>query len=289
MESQISARTPSSPICFSRSISVGRPRPGVGSSFQSPVWTTTPALVRMASRFDFGDRMRHRHEFDFERAKRQPRSLRDDVDRHLRRAGLGEAARRQQSRGETRRIDRAAQPWPKRRDGADMILMRVGDDEPEQISAVFLDEGQVRQDQIDAGHVRPGEGDAAIDQNPFALFRRAEPVERGVHADFAEAAERRENDFFLICRHTHCLQGLLVAPNATSPASIVSIVPPALSNSMRPRASMPRNRPSRICAVARHARGLPDPARALQPGSANRGKIFAARPDLQPMRERIRQ
>ncbi len=208
--------------------------------------------------------MRHRHEFDLERTERQPRSLRDDVNRHLRSAGLGEAARGQQSRGETRRIDRAAQPGPQRRNGADMILMGVGDDQPEQIGAVLLDEGQVGQDQVDAGHVRPGEGDAAIDQNPFALFRRAEPVERGVHADFAEAAERRENDFFLICRHTHCLQGLR-APNATSPASIVSIVPPALSNSMRPRASMPRNRPSRIwpLRVTRAISPIP-PARSSQ-------------------------
>ena len=86
---------------------------------------------------DFGDRMRHRHEFDLERAERQPRSLRDDVNRHLWSAGLGEAARGEQARGETRRIDRAAQPGPQRRDGADVILVGVGDDQSEQIGACF--------------------------------------------------------------------------------------------------------------------------------------------------------
>ena len=49
VELQISASTPSSPISRKRRSSVGRPIGGVGSIFQSPVWTTTPAGVRIAS------------------------------------------------------------------------------------------------------------------------------------------------------------------------------------------------------------------------------------------------
>ncbi len=145
--------------------------------------------------------MRHRHEFDLERAEVQPSALRDFMDRHFRRAGFGEAARGEQSGGETGRIDRAAEARPQRRNGPDMILMGVGDDQPEQIGAFLLDEGKIGQDEIDARHVRTGEGDAAIDQDPFALFCRPEAIERSVHADFAQAAERGEYDFFFFRRH----------------------------------------------------------------------------------------
>jgi hypothetical protein len=117
----------------------------------------------------FGDRMRHGHEFDLERPERQPRSLCDDLDRHVRRARLREAACVQQSGGETRRINRAAQTRPERGDGADVILMRMGHDQAEQIFFILFDEGGIGQDQIDARHVGASEGDAAIDHDPFAL------------------------------------------------------------------------------------------------------------------------
>ncbi len=49
VELQTSASTPSSPSAFRRSVSVVAPSTGVGSIFQSPVWTTSPAGVRIAS------------------------------------------------------------------------------------------------------------------------------------------------------------------------------------------------------------------------------------------------
>ena len=54
VESPTSASTPSSPISRRRFSSVGRPISGVGSIFQSPVCSTVPAEVRIASAFDSG-------------------------------------------------------------------------------------------------------------------------------------------------------------------------------------------------------------------------------------------
>jgi hypothetical protein len=48
-----------------------------------------------------------------------------------------------------------------------MVLMRVGDDDAEQVGALFDDVAQVGQDDVDAGCLGTGEGQAAIDQDPF--------------------------------------------------------------------------------------------------------------------------
>ena len=49
VESQISAATPSSPSAISFSASVGALVSGDSSSFQSPVWSTVPACVLIAT------------------------------------------------------------------------------------------------------------------------------------------------------------------------------------------------------------------------------------------------
>ena len=54
VESPTTARQPASPSARSFASSVGGPITGVGSSFQSPVWSTAPRLVRMISAFDSG-------------------------------------------------------------------------------------------------------------------------------------------------------------------------------------------------------------------------------------------
>ena len=73
-----------------------------------------------------------------------------------------------------------------------MVLMAVGEDDAEQVVALLLDEVEVGQDQLDAGIVGIGEGQAEIDHQPFALAA----VEIDVHADLARAAEREEEEFF---------------------------------------------------------------------------------------------
>src|SRR5579863_8564461 len=82
-----------------------------------------------------------------------------------------------------------------------MVLVRMRDDNPHEVLLDALDEAQVRQDQIDARRLLPGECHAEIDHQPFAPVRRPETVKRAIHADLAEAAERRE-DQFLILRHS---------------------------------------------------------------------------------------
>ena len=54
VESPTSASTPPSPSAVSFFWSVGAPISGVGSIFQSPVWSTVPSVVRIASAFDSG-------------------------------------------------------------------------------------------------------------------------------------------------------------------------------------------------------------------------------------------
>jgi hypothetical protein len=51
------------------------------------------------------------------------------------------------------------------------------------------------------GRSGPAKDEAAIDHDPFALALRPIAVERGVHADLADAAERQKNEIFLAFRH----------------------------------------------------------------------------------------
>ena len=77
---------------------------------------------------------------------------------------------------------------------ADVILMRMGDDDAQQVRPFLDDVAQIGQDDIDARCLRPGERQAAIDQNPFAPPLRPEAVKGGVHPDLAEAAEGNEDE-----------------------------------------------------------------------------------------------
>ena len=111
-------------------------------------------------------------------------------DRRLRAQKLG---------GETRGVKLAAKLRPDIGDGADMILMRMGDDEPDEILLHLLDEAGVGDHHVNAGQLRPGEGDSAINHQPFHAALRAEAVKGEIHADFAETSERHEDEF-VICR-----------------------------------------------------------------------------------------
>jgi hypothetical protein len=74
-----------------------------------------------------------------------------------------------------------------------MILMGVGDDDADEVRPFLDNIAQVGQDDVDARRLRPGEGQAAIDQDPFSPPFRPEAVEGSVHADLAEAAKGNEN------------------------------------------------------------------------------------------------
>src|SRR3954452_13086881 len=139
--------------------------------------------------------MRNSDELDSEGPDLDAIPLRNNVDLHLRRIRLGEPPRPQQAGGERRRVKRAAQPRPQRRNRADMIFVRMRDDEREEIGPNFLDKSNVGVDEIDARQIGPSESETAIDHDPFAPAGGAEAIERGVHADLTETAERDKDEF----------------------------------------------------------------------------------------------
>ncbi len=73
-----------------------------------------------------------------------------------------------------------------------MILMAVRQDDADQVLHPFLDEFEVGKDQLDAGIVGIGEGQAKVGHQPFA----AAAVEIDVHANLARPAEGQEQQFF---------------------------------------------------------------------------------------------
>ena len=74
------------------------------------------------------------------------------------------------------------------RDGADVVLVAVGQDDGDDVVEPVLDVGEIGQDQVDAGLGLLGEEDAAVDDEQLAV-----DFEDGhVAADLPEAAERND-------------------------------------------------------------------------------------------------
>ena len=146
-------------------------------------------------RIRFRDRMRDIDEVDGERRKLDPPVQRRDIDRDLRRAGLRQPARFEQGGSERRGVKRHLELRPKIDQRAHMVFVRVGEHEADDVAALLDQEADVRQDEIDAGQVFfAAERDAAIDDQPFSPGTVAEAVDREIHPDLADAAERRENE-----------------------------------------------------------------------------------------------
>ena len=191
---------------------------GVGSSFQSPVCSTVPSGVRMISAFDSGI------ECDIEtsstsngpRWKRLPSGITFMGTSEAPR--LAQALRLEQRGGERRRVDRAAQPRPQVDQRAEMILVRVREHQPGEIAPLLHQEGDVRHDQIDAGQIVARERDTEIDRHPGALAALADPIEREIHPDLADPAERREQELGAARHHD------VPCGNATSPCGRATCV-----------------------------------------------------------------
>ena len=139
--------------------------------------------------------MRDIDEVDGERRKLDPPVQRRDIDRDLRRAGLRQPARFEQGGSERRGVKRHLELRPKIDQRAHMVFVRVGEHEADDVAALLDQEADVRQDEIDAGQVFfAAERDAAIDDQPFSPGTVAKAVDREIHPDLADAAERRENE-----------------------------------------------------------------------------------------------
>ena len=84
-------------------------------------------------------------------------------------------------------ISGMSRPLPQQiRHGADVVLMPVGEHQPDHVVQPVGDRIEPRQDQVHAGMVVLGEQHAAVDQQQLA----AELEHRHVAADVAETAER---------------------------------------------------------------------------------------------------
>ena len=177
------------------------------------------------------------------------------VERNFGRAGLAETPCAHEVDGKARGMNLDAKPRPEGRERADMVLMGVSDHDAAEVFALLLEEGEVRQDEVDPGRLFAREGQAAIDQEPLAIARRAEAVGRRVHADLAEPAERNEDEErrmlqdapFIDAPLTSCTLrrrrarlGLMTRRDRRRRASRGLL---AVSRRSRPRSS-PRNKPS---------------------------------------------
>ena len=147
--------------------------------------------------------MRDRDQLDVERPELEAAAERHDLDRNIRRARFAQPLGLEQRGRERRRIDRAAQARPQIEQRAEMILVRVGEHEAGEIAPLRDQERDVRHDQVDAGQVVARERHAEIDRDPVALAPVAEAVEREIHPDLADAAERREQEFAWPSRCAH--------------------------------------------------------------------------------------
>src|SRR6185503_16408268 len=159
-----------------------------------------PDLGVDRERMRFRYRMRDRDEFDAELADIDATARRHHRDRDLRRIALGLALGLEQGRAELRRIDRASQLRPEINDRAEMIFVGMRQHKADQVLALFLEKADVRHDEVDAWQMfLITKGDAEVDCKPRALLAFAEAIDRQVHADLADAAERRKGQFVRPC------------------------------------------------------------------------------------------
>ncbi len=88
-----------------------------------------------------------------------------------------------------------------------MILVGVREHDADEVAFLLLEETDVGHDEIDARRGVVAEGDADIDAQPAAALFGADAVEREIHADLADAAERHEQEFACIPGHASAARG----------------------------------------------------------------------------------
>ncbi len=93
----------------------------------------------------------------------------------------------QQAAGEGAGVDRHAREFREHvRQGADVVLVGVGDEERLDVGAALLEVGDVGDDEVDAEHLLVGEHEPAVDDDDVV----AELEDVHVLADLAHPAER---------------------------------------------------------------------------------------------------
>ena len=115
----------------------------------------------------FGNRMGHGYELDIEWSERESAPERHDVHRDLGRTGLAFQLGLQQRGGKRCGIDRQLEARPQVEQRAEMILVRVGEHEAENIASLLHQIADVRHDEIDTGQRVVSESNPEIDRDPL--------------------------------------------------------------------------------------------------------------------------
>ena len=139
-------------------------------------------------RVPFRDRMGQRDIADFKRAQRKRLAVLDNVKLYLLQQIFLFQLFPHQFSGKGGGVNRAFQLWPQVGDGADVVLVAMGQNQPQQVLLAFFYKAQVRENQVDAGQGFSGKAGAEIDHQPFAQ----ETVKIEVHADLARPAQRHK-------------------------------------------------------------------------------------------------
>ena len=188
VESPTSASTPASPACPQRGLVQGIAHQRVGVDLPVAGVHDTPIGRLDQQRVGLRDRMSEGDEGEREGPQLQAARERHLGQRHLRQKTRVLQFLAQDRRGERGRIHGAAEPGPQVGHRAQMVLVRMGQHDGEEVFPAFLDERRVRHDHVDAGQRVAGEGNAEIDHQPRALTG----IEVEVHADLPRPAEGQE-------------------------------------------------------------------------------------------------
>ena len=240
----------------------------------------------------FRNRMGDGDELDDKRADSDFLALGDDVQRNLGRAWLAETASLGQPGRKPRHVDRRAEVRPELGERADVILVRMGDDDSDQIPLHLLDEAEVWHDKIDAGQLRACKGHSEIDHQPLARVCRSIAVKGAIHADLAQAAKRGEHELAVVRHLGSALRRVGRRPGRRlggrsrreTEVGRLDALAPALGAHEQATAGIDPLEEALTPAGASLDRDvLPNTAGAVEPGSAN----AVERPSLAPGPERL--
>src|ERR1700691_4273619 len=230
-------------------------------------------------RIRFRNGMRHIDEIDGEGAELQPRAGLRYIYRDVRRARFAEAARFKQGGGERRGVKRNVEFRPKVDQRAHMVFVSMRQHQTDEVLSLLDEIADVRQDEVDTRQMLlGGKGNAAVDDQPRPLSAVAETVDRKVHSDFADAAERGKYQFWI--RH-HSIRAVAETRSATapttgnsSPAAIVCSGPSPSRSINQPLSSSLSYRPVSSPPGTRTI--IPPPSKAARSSQSARTRSNAA-------------
>ena len=151
-----------------------------------------------------GNGMRHAEKLQVERPNVELTAGCDHVDLHLvQQPRLAQLAP-EHGGSERRRVNRAAQVAPQMCHAADVILMRMGDHQADQLVAPLGDEYRVWHHHLDLGVFGTAKANPAIHRQPLA----GSPVEIQIHTDLAGPAQWQEREVACYRVHTFRFQKL---------------------------------------------------------------------------------